>query len=361
MLYGVIMAGGQGTRLWPLSRAKAPKQLHSLASEKSLIQETYDRLLPMVKTPDRIYVSTNPLYAERIKEQLPDVPEENYIIEPFPMNTAAACILATAVLSKRADNPVIFFAYSDPAIKDEARFREIVLAGEKILEDRPNNILTVGINPTKPDTGLGYIQFGKEITENGSEIRAFKVKRFVEKPDLKTAEKYVASFDYLWNSGMFMWHTDYLLKLAEEFMPDTHKTIMGIADAWDTPNRDEILAKEYAKVEKTSIDYGIMEKTKDILVIPGDFGWSDIGSWGTLYELLSDMTDSNVVSRGHHIGHNDTNCLVYAGDKLVATVGLEDVVVIDTPDALLICNRHKSQEVKDLLSKIKEAGEEEYL
>ncbi|MEK9156303.1 MAG: sugar phosphate nucleotidyltransferase [Patescibacteria group bacterium] len=361
MFYAVIMAGGQGTRLWPLSRIKAPKQLHALASEKSLVREAHDRLIPMVKTPRRIYVSTNPLYADRIGKQLPGVPKENYIIEPYPMNTAAACILATAILAQKANNPTVFFAYSDPAIKDEARFQEIILAGKKILDSHPNHILTVGINPTKPDTELGYVQFGKEITKDDNGIRAFRVKRFVEKPDLKTAEKYVASFDYLWNSGMFMWHTDYLLKLANEFMPKTYQAIMKIAQAWNTPEHETVLAREYAKVENTSIDYGIMEKTKDIIVVPGDFGWSDIGSWGTLFELLSEIQAKPVVSRGHHISCDDNNCLVMAGDKLIATVGLEDVVVIDTKDAVLICNRHKAHKVKDLLGKLKEAGKEEYL
>ena len=360
-MYAVIMAGGQGTRLWPLSRKNAPKQLQALSSEKSLIQETYERLLDVVGSPEKIIISTTPVYAKRIEEQLPNVPKENYIVEPFPMNTAAACILNTAVLAKRESNPIVLFSPSDHAIKNKDRFKEILLGAENVIKNNSNQILTLGIEPNKPDTGLGYIQFGKEITENGNEIRAFKVKRFVEKPNLKTAEKYVASFDYLWNAGMFMWHTDHLLGLAKEFMPETAKSIEKIAETWGTPHAKEVLEKEYAKVEKTSIDYGIMEKTKDILVVPADFGWSDIGSWATLYELLAEIQGDGVISRGHHVGHGDENTLVFAGEKLVATVGLKDVVVIDTPDAILVCNRHKSQEVKNLLGKLEEMKKEEYL
>jgi mannose-1-phosphate guanylyltransferase len=360
MLYTVIMAGGQGTRLWPLSRKNAPKQLQALASNKSLIQETYERLLPIVGSPEQIIVSTNPTYVREIKKQLPKVPKKNFIIEPFPMNTAAACILTSAILAKREPNPMVLIAYSDHAINNDKRFKEIILGAETILGQNPESILTIGIEPTRPDTGLGYIQFGKEVTDSDN-LRAFKVKRFVEKPDLKTAEKYLASFEYLWNTGLFMWHANHLLNLAQKLMPQTYEAIAKITEAWGTASQEKTLKDEYAKVEKTSIDYGIMEKTKDILVVPADFGWSDIGSWGTLYELLSNIQEKDTISRGHHVGHEDENTLVFAGDKLIATVGLKDIVVVDTPDALLICNRHRSQEVKNLLGKLEGMKKEKYL
>lgn len=359
MLYGVIMAGGQGTRLWPVSRKKLPKQLQKLAGEKSMIRETYERILPAIK-PDNIYISTVPEYAGEIKRQIPEIPPQNYVVEPINNGNAAACGLASEVIYRRDPKSVAVFISSDHVVKNRGQFCDIIGFADRLIAKYPEHIMTIGIEPTKPDTGLGYIQMDHEV-ESDNGLRAFRVKRFIEKPNLERAKRYASSWQYLWNAGIFVWRTSHMLDLMEQYVPKTRAALKTIGDSVGKSNFETVLAAEYGKTENTSIDYAVMEKTKDILVIPGDFGWSDIGSWGTLYELLSEMTDSKVVSRGHHIGHDDTNCLVYAGDKLVATVGLEDVVVVDTPDALLICNRHKSQQIKELLGKIKEAGKEEYL
>ena len=358
-MFAVIMAGGQGTRLWPLSRIKKPKQLQALASEKTMIRETYERLLPKFK-PEQIVVSTSPSFLDDIKKELNELPKENFIVEPFLMGTAAACGFVSKVLNLRDKNSSVIFLPSDHIISDKVEFINVLNFSESLINKYPKHILTIGINPTKPDVGLGYIQMDQQI-ESNKELKAFSVKRFVEKPDLPTAQKYVSSWDYLWNAGIFVWKTDHILNLFKENLPKTYKALDIIGKAIGSENEKKVIEKEYAKVEDTTIDYGIMEKTKDILVIPADFGWSDVGSWGTLLEVLSKTHGTDVITRGHHIGVDNKNCMVLGNDKLIATVGLKDIVVIDTPDAMLICNSKESHKVKDLLKKFKEEGKHLYL
>lgn len=358
-MYAVIMAGGQGTRLWPLSRSKKPKQLHSLVSDKSLIRETFDRLTPKLAA-ENIFISTTPDYQEEIRKHLPELPEENYIIEPFPMGTAAACGLATKIIAMRDSEAITAFLPADHTVIDNKAFLETLLFGGDLCQDNQEHIITIGINPTRPDTGLGYIKIDSQFAKK-DEMRAFTVDRFIEKPDIEKARQYVQSWEYLWNAGIFIWKNEEMLKLFKEYLPDSYRAFGHIATAWETPERDSTLKAEYTKVEQTSIDYGIMEKTNKILVVPADFGWSDVGSWGSLLEVLSQIHNADFISRGHHIGVGNSNSLVLANDKLIATVGLKDIVVVDTPDALLICNSKQSHEVKDLLGKLKAEGKHLYL
>lgn len=358
MLYTVIMAGGQGTRLWPLSRKKLPKQLQNLISNRSLIQETYERLKPLIK-PEQVIISTTPEYIEEIKKHLPEIPKENYIIEPFANGNAAACGLVSTLLQQRDRGAIAAFLPADHAIRNDQLFLDTLKYTTDLCTKYPQKIITIGITPSRPDTGLGYIQIGEEFKDEA--LTAYQVKRFVEKPDLSHATDYVKSGQYFWNSGTFVWATDHFMKLMKEYIPKTYSALETISNAYEQSNYLETLNRNYSKTENISIDYGIMEKTKDILVVPGNFGWSDIGNWSTLFELLSEINNNKLVSRGHHISHEDKDCLVYANDKLVATIGLENVVVIDTDDAILICNRQKAHQVKDLLAKLKKAGKEEYL
>lgn len=353
------MAGGQGTRLWPLSRQKRPKQLQSFVSDKSLIRETFERLLPKFK-PEEIYISTTPEYLDEMKKQLPELAGENYIIEPFPMNTAAACGLATIVIGQHDKEAIIAFLPSDHTVRDGQKFLDIISFCESLCLKNPEKILTIGINPTKPDTGLGYIQMDSQF-EKSDGLRAFTVKKFIEKPSLEKAQLYLASWEYLWNAGIFIWKASTMLQYYKKFLPNTSNAMGKISKAWGKKDQEKVLKNEYKKVDNTSVDYGILEKTSDILVIPGDFGWSDIGSWGTLLEVLRETHKTSFISRGHHIGVNDTNSLIFAGEKLIATVGLKDIIIIDTPDALLICNSKQSHDVKELLNKLKAEGKHFYL
>jgi len=358
-MYAVIMSGGQGTRLWPLSRQKKPKQLHALAGEKPLIRETYERLLPVFKA-EQIIISTIPEFVEEIKKLIPEIPEENYVVEPVLMGNAAACGLVTKVLNIRDPKSAAVFLPADHIISDKKTFIKTIEFAEELITKYPKHVLTIGVNPTKPDVSLGYIRMDSQIAGDG-DLKAFTVKEFVEKPDLQTAKKYVSSWDYLWNAGMFIWQTDHMLKLFKQNLPKTFGALEKIGKALGSSDEKKVLKEEYKEVDNTSIDYGILEKTKDILVIPADFGWSDVGSWGSLLEVLGAMHGTNVITRGHHIGVDNENCLVMANDKLIATVGLKNIAIIDTPDAILICDSSKSHKVKDLLNKFKEEGKHLYL
>ncbi|MEI6498357.1 MAG: sugar phosphate nucleotidyltransferase [bacterium] len=358
-MYAVIMAGGQGARLWPLSRQKKPKQLHSFAGDKPLVRETYERLTKKFADKD-IIVSTTPEFVDEIKKMLPEICDENYIVEPKPMNTAPACGLVSKILNMRDPNSSVIFLPSDHMITENKKFLHILDYADQMIEKYPEHIITIGINPTRPDTGLGYIQMDSQI-DNHNDLKTFSVKRFVEKPNLEKAEEYLHSWEYLWNAGMFVWKTRFILELFETNLPETYRALEAIAGAVGSENEAEVIKKEYLKVDKISIDYGIIEKTNNLLVIPGNFGWSDIGSWGTLLQVLSEMHETEVISKGNHIGINDANCLILAGEKLIATVGLSNTVIIDTPDALLVCNSEKSQDVKELLNKFKADGKHLYL
>lgn len=358
-MYAVIMAGGNGTRLWPLSRQKKPKQLHAFTSEKPLVLETYHRLLPLIKR-ENIFISTTPELKPEIQDVLKDLPEENYIVEPAQMGTAAACALATTVVANRNKDALVAFFPADPFIEDEAEFRRIIAYGEEILAKYKNYILTIGINPTSPNVNYGYIQMDSQI-ENSGDFKVFSVKEFKEKPDLKTAKKYVASWEYLWNAGIFLWNASHFMNLVKKNLPNTNKVMSKIKKSIGKPEYEKVLKEEYAKVEKTTVDYAIIEKTKNIIVIPGDFGWSDIGTWGSILEVLSKKEEKNIIVKGNHIGVNNSNVMVLGNDKLIATVGLKDVVVIDLPDVTLVCNSKRSHEIKDLLQQLKDRGLENYL
>lgn len=358
-MYAVIMAGGQGARLWPLSRQKNPKQLHAFAGDKPLVRETYERLTKQFSN-EEIIISTTPEFVDSIRKIIPEIPKENFIVEPKPMNTAPACGLVSKILNLRDPNSTVVFLPSDHMIGDNKKFLEILAYADEMIEKNPEHIIQIGINPTRPDTGLGYIQMDSQV-DTKNDLKTFSVKRFIEKPTFEKAEEYLHSWEYLWNAGMFVWKTRFILELFEKNMPDTFSILEKIGAAVGTDEEERIINLEYKNVERISIDYGIIEKTTDLLVIPGNFGWSDIGSWGTLLQVLSEMHDTQVISKGNHIGINDKNCLVLAGEKLIATIGLSNIVVVDTPDAMLICNSEESQDVKELLVKFKADGKYLYL
>ena len=355
-MYALIMASGQGTRLWPLSRADKPKQFHTLTSEKTLLRETYERIARKF-LPEKIYVAVTEKYLVEAKIELPELPEDNFVVEPYATGTAGTIGLATKIINSRDPNSAVVCLPSDHLITNPAKFIETLNFAEKILAQYSTYVLQIGIKPSNPDTGLGYIEIGANMEKTDSQS-VFQVKRFVEKPDLQTAEDFVSSEKFLWNAGIYIFKTDFMLGLYEKFIPKTAKALSIMAEKqWN----NDAIEQCYSEIDNTSIDYGIIEKITDILVIPADFGWSDIGHWGTLLEMLALKEGTKIISRGHHLDIDSDNCLVMAGDKLVVTVGLKDIVIIDTPDALLICNKNRSQEIKTVIEKLKAQGKEEYL
>lgn len=352
MLTAVIMAGGKGERFWPKSRTDRPKQFLKLTDERTLIQKTVDRLRGLVD-PDNIYISTTAEYKGLVCEQLPQIPESNIIIEPCSRNTAPCIGLAAIHIERRNPNATMIVLPADHLIKNEALFLSTVRHADTVASiDR--NLVTIGIMPTHPDTGYGYIQL-----ERGNDGRygdnVFKVDRFVEKPDLKTAQKYVDSGEYLWNSGMFVWKVKTVLDNFEAHLPGMRKQLDTIAGAIGTSEYDTVLNRVYLEMQSISIDYGIMEKSEKIFVIPGIFGWDDVGSWNALERVLGTDTDGNLLS-GNAVVHKTENCIVQAQEKLVALIGVSNLVIVDTPDALMICSKNATQEIKIMTSLLREQG-----
>jgi len=364
MNYAVIMAGGTGTRLWPMSRTAKPKQFHKLVSDKTLLQETYDRVKKAVEL-ENIYISTNTKYEEEIRAQLPEVKSDNFIIEPAKRNTAPALAFVTAEIMRKDPNAVIATLASDHVVANVDVFTSSVKTAFEAAEKYPDHLILVGINPTRPDTGLGYIKMSS-VKATIDEKQVFNVDKFLEKPDLETAQKYLQSWEYLWNAAYYFFRGKQLMEWYEKYSPATYKVIKKI-DALKKKSGNGATQSEIKKlfesVEDEQFENAIIEQKdfKKVLVIPADLGWSDIGNWGTLHDVLSESYDSSIISRGHHIDVDSEGCLVYGADKLIATVGLKDVMIIDTPDAILIANKSKAQDVKKLLDKFKEEGKHLYL
>ncbi len=355
--YIVIMAGGSGTRLWPVSRANLPKQFHKFSdNEKSLIQETYDRVKDLVPR-ENIYVSLVSNIFKTTREQLPDIPEHNFIIEPEGKNTAPAIGLIASLIEHENPEAIVATVASDHTVEDVEQFQKVLKQAFKFVKDRPGYLVTVGIKPTEPNTGYGYIKLGRKFPNE----EVHEVEKFVEKPNLATAKQYVDSGEYLWNASYFIWKASQMIANFVKHAPHIHSHLSSIYKAVNTKNYQETLEKEYAKFLKEPIDTAIIEKLTKVAVIPADLGWSDVGTWSSLYELLSKNTGETNVTRGHHIGVDDKNCLIYAQDKLLATVGLENIIIVDTPDVTLVCDKSKTQEIKALMEKLKEQGQEKYL
>lgn len=345
-MYIVIMAGGGGTRLWPKSREKKPKQLYALINEKSLIKNTVHRLLPLTSW-EKLFIVTNKLHAKEIKKDIPKI-SPHLISEPAIRNTAPCISLSALFLRKKDKNAICAFLPSDHYIEKEKEFRRILKkAGEVAKKDY---LVTIGIRPTDPETGLGYIKMGKPINND-----TYEVERFVEKPNLKKAKEFLKSGQYLWNAGMFIGKADYLLSLFKKHLPKIYQSLMKIE------KNPKLLKREYEKMENISMDYGIVEKTKKIAVLPAEIGWSDIGNWRTLLDILSKKLGENVVVGCKHIGVDTKGCLIHGTERLVATIGLKDIIVVDTPDVVFVCHKKDAQRVKEIIEKLKKGGGKEYL
>ncbi len=346
--YVVILAGGSGSRLWPLSRSHRPKQLLALAGERSLLRDTLDRITPSVP-PARVLVMTERSHADDVRRQLPELPARNFFAEPARRGTAGSLALAAAAIHARCPDAVMASVHSDAYIDDDEEFRRTLEAAFVAARDTRHLVL-MGIAPSAPSTQLGYIEAGELLQESaGYPVR--RVVRFVEKPDLERARRFVASGRHFWNPGVFVWRVDVIVEEFERLQPAIHQRIASIAPALGGADQDARLAAVYPTVPIETIDVGIMEKSDRVAVIPAKFGWSDIGSWGELLDILPHDADGNV-SRGAHVALGTRDSLVFATSRPVATIGLQGMIVVETPDVVLVCPRERVQDVKLLVERL---------
>lgn len=359
MLTAVIMAGGKGERFWPKSRVKLPKQLLKLTGEDTMIQATVKRIHRLVDY-ENIFIVTNPDYASIISNQLPEIPTENILVEPMSRNTAPCIGLAALHVEKRCGEDAIMIVLpSDHAIKDEDEFIRTLERAVQVAQHN-TNIVTIGIRPDHPETGYGYIKMGKRMTARGMKP-VHEVEAFVEKPDKETAERYVENGEYLWNSGMFVWKASTILENIELHMPRLYDALMRIKEVMDSDEAERILYEEYEKLDSVSIDYGVMEKADCVYVIPGDFGWDDVGSWTALERLAEPDENGNII-QGNILSVDTKKCIIHgSNNKLLALLGLEDMIVVDTDDVTLICPKDRAQDIKKLLQEIRKKNLTKYL
>lgn len=344
----VIMAGGRGERFWPRSRNNYPKQFLSLTSDgETMIQKTVARLGSLV-APEDVFVVTNANYAGLVKEQLPELPEENILLEPAARNTAPCIALAAQVIRKKYEDAVMLVLPSDHLIKFTPMFIDTLKTAVGVAETG-TNLVTIGITPTYPETGYGYINF--DSADNGIP-GVYSVKRFVEKPNVELAKEYVNSGEYLWNSGMFVWKASSIDKKLRKYLPDMAEGMDRLYDAAGTDSFGDTLAKVFPSFRSESIDFGVMEKASGVFTIPGNFGWDDVGSWLALERVNRTNEYGNMV-QGDVVSINTKNTIVCGGKKLIATVGIEDLVIVDTDDALLICAKDSTQDVKKVIENLK--------
>lgn len=349
----VIMAGGGGTRFWPISRMEQPKQLVSLTGDDVMINETikhFDHIIPRENT----FIVTNSKQAELMRKVLfEEVKGENILVEPAQRNTAPCIIYAAMTLKKLYGDALMAVLPADHHIGNVKEYERILTLALDVAE-KEDKIVTIGIKPTFPSTGYGYIKYGNtDIPE------IHPLLRFVEKPNLEVATAYLEEGDYLWNSGMFIWKASTILRYFEKLLPDMYKAMENIWDSLRTPLEKDAIAKIYPELEKVSIDYGIMEKADDVLVIPGDFGWNDVGSWDALYNVYERDIRGNV-SVGDVIDIDSSDSVFFNStkDRLVAGIGLKDTVVVSTKDAILVLNKDRAQDVKAMVDLLKEEGKD---
>ena len=358
--FAVVMAGGGGTRLWPLSRKATPKQMLSFYGNRSLFQLAIDRLVGLFPL-EHILVVTIADQASALQAEYPALPAENFLVEPTPRGTASVVGLAAVALAYRDPQATMAVVTADHIIQNVPRFLQALGAGHEVAKS--GSLVTLGIQPLSPSTGYGYIEAGEGIGEfNGEMVQ--RVVRFTEKPDEATARKFLAQGNYFWNSGMFVWQVQTILAEFNQNMPDLAGRLDRIARAWGTPDRQAVLMVEWPQIQPETIDFGIMEKARRVAVIPArELGWSDVGSWDSLFGVLPSDSQGNIILGANFIGLDTSSTLVVSksADRLIVTLGLKDVVVIDSGDALLICSKDEAQKVKEVVNRLKQAGLKNYL
>jgi len=359
--YAIVMAGGVGARFWPYGTSKLPKQfLPITASNDTMLQLTVNRLKDIVPI-DRIFVITNKQYIGLVKKQLPKIPKENIIGEPVGRNTAPCIGLASTILKQFDEKAKMFVVPADHLIENVDEFTKVVNAGLKFVEDK-DAIVTLGIVPTHPETGYGYIQFIEDAYYNAPEndVDIFKVKTFAEKPTADVAKIFLESGDFLWNSGMFIFRADVMYEQMGKYLPDLYHALQKIEKAIHTAKYQKVLEQVFAEIKSISIDYGIMEKAKNVYVIKADLKWSDLGSWDEVYRIRTKDKNNNSIIGDTFIKDSHNN-LIMSPKGFVGVIGADDLIIINTKDGLLVCKRGRSQEVKEIVDYLKRKGLSDYI
>lgn len=356
-----LFCGGSGSRLWPMSRKSFPKQFQSLVGDKSLFQQTIKRIRRGFPIKD-IFVVTGRSQAGLVLEQEPDLPLENVIIEPETRDTLAAVGYAAAVLDKKFNNPIVASLWADHLVKNEDEFANALKSAFEYAT-KTGKIISIDVRPTYPNVHVGYIKIGKMIKKLNN-IAIFEYVKQIEKPNLTTAKKFIKSWEYLWHAGYKVWHTQKMLGFYKKFVPKIYDDLKKIHDSWGTDTQEEVIRAIYPNLEKSSIDFAIFEKIdpKEIVVLSADLGWSDVGAWNILKEELS-KNQSDTVTKGEVFDIESQDTLIYetTPNKIAATIGLEDLIIVDTPDALLVCKKDRVADVKKIIEQLKENKKDEYL
>ncbi len=354
--YALIMAGGGGTRLWPLSRRARPKQALTLVGERTMFEHAIDRIASVFQ-PEEVLVVTGEDQVKELLLQAPELPGKNFIVEPMGRGTAPAIGLGAVHLRRRDPEAVMVVLTADHFIRDVEQFRRALRAAARVAEQ--GHLVTLGISPSFPSTAYGYIKQGEPL-ETVDGFTVFRAERFTEKPSPETAFHMVESGLYSWNSGMFIWRVDRIMDEFAQQMPDLYAHLLEIEAALGTPGYIPTLQRVWPEVLPQTIDYGVMEGAEDVVVIPVDIGWSDVGNWSSMREILPADENGNVVV-GQHLGLDTQDTIIYGNERLIATIGLKDMVIVDTPDALLVCPREREQEVRDLVRRLEEEGHQSLL
>lgn len=351
----LIMAGGRGERFWPKSRVHLPKQFLSLTDDgKTMIQLTVERISSLVDIED-VYIATNEVYKNLVLEQLPGLPEQNVLCEPIGRNTAPCIGLGAVHIASKYEDAIMMVLPSDHLIRNNRVYTNTLQDACDIAKEG-DNLVTLGITPDYPETGYGYIKFDEKLrVKNG-----YAVDCFVEKPDFETAEMYYKDGNYLWNSGMFIWKVSSILKNFTKYMPETYDKLLKIKESLGRDDENAVLQKVFPEFESQSIDYGIMEKAEHIYILPGAFGWDDVGSWLSVGRIKKSDTQGNVVN-GNVVSLGNENCVIECDKRLIAVIGMKNTVVVDTDDITLICDENHTADIKKVLAKLREDNKKEYL
>ena len=355
-VYHIIIAGGSGARFWPQSRQEFPKQLLKLVDNTSMIRLTADRLLSL-SPPEKILIVASKQLCKLIHKEIPEIPRVNFMAEPSGKNTAPAIGLAAIHVYKRDPDAVMGIYPADHIISGVAKFKKAISLAKTIVENKPA-LVTIGIIPSHPATGYGYIQFDRNNKKNGK--MDFRVKTFAEKPPLETAKKFLKSGDFLWNSGIFIWKAEIILLEIKTFMPELHESLNAIFDAIETPQYQVVLDREWEIIVSESIDYGILEKAKNVYTISAEFKWSDMGSWKSLFDFLKKDKNNNIL-KGKTVTIDTSNSLVLSPNRMTALIGVKDLAVINMGDATLVLPLNRAQDVKEVVTILREIKQEEYL